>query len=124
MSNKICNLFDWSNPLDHKTFYQFVNEIFICNEDYAISPTVDKNLIDVCLKQIAFFIFDMNVDNAICEYDLFSVLRGFSDKFFIDCLDQDIKDIRTRLDLKKARNDMGLKEDDNDFQITDVVVYL
>lgn len=83
----------------------------------------------ICLKQIGFFIFDMNSDNTICEYDLFSMVRNFNDSFFIDCLNQDIKDIRSRMEDKqplayKIKEEMGIKEDDKNFQINDITKFL
>jgi hypothetical protein len=71
----------------------------------------------------------MNSDNSICEYDLFSTVRYFNDKFYIDCLNQDIKDIRSRMDEKspivnKIKDEMGIREDDNDFVIEDIPKFL
>lgn len=31
LANKLCYLFDWSNHHNYKTFYQAVDELFICN---------------------------------------------------------------------------------------------
>lgn len=32
LANKLCYLFDWSNHHTYKTFYQAVDELFICNQ--------------------------------------------------------------------------------------------
>ena len=116
LANKLCYLFDWSNHHNYKTFYQAVDELFICNQ----TNTVDLNQHMICLKQIAFFLFDMNSDSNVCEYDLFSSVRYLNDKMYIGCLNIDIKDIRSRMDekkflLNKQKDDIGIKEDDNTF---------
>lgn len=101
LANKLCILFDWKINHTYKTFYQAVDELFICNNVYQNTANqIDPNTHMICLKQIAFCIFDMNSDGKICEYDLFSTVRYFNDKFFIECLNQDIKDIRTRMNEK------------------------
>lgn len=50
LANKLCNLFDWNNPLDHKTFFMAVNDLFICNKE---TPNVEKDAEknqSICLK--------------------------------------------------------------------------
>lgn len=46
------------------------------------------------LKQIGFSLFDMNCDNIVCDFDLFSLVRQTEEEFFIEYISQDIKDIR------------------------------
>jgi Ca2+-binding EF-hand superfamily protein len=50
------------------------------------------------LKQIAFTLYDMNSDGAVCEYDLFSIIRHTDNKMFIESINQDIRDIRAAMD--------------------------
>lgn len=39
----------------------------------------------------------MNCDNIVCDYDLFSAIQQNSENLFITCINQDIKDIRIRM---------------------------
>jgi Ca2+-binding EF-hand superfamily protein len=54
----------------------------------------------VSLKQIAFNLYDMNCDNYICEYDLFSFIKNSDNKLFIESINQDFKDIRKKMAVK------------------------
>jgi hypothetical protein len=54
----------------------------------------------ISLKQIAFNLYDMNSDNHICEYDLFSFIKHSDNKLFIESINQDFKDIRKKMSTK------------------------
>lgn len=120
VASKICNLFDWNNAMDHSMFFKHINDLFIWNPNIPASQinTNDKdsaiNQHSLCLKQIAFFLFDINSDGSICQLDLFSNTKQFHQDFYINILDQDIKDIRARIEQRnkssKLYEDQGLKE--------------
>ena len=54
----------------------------------------------ISLKQIAFNLYDMNCDNYICEYDLFSIIRHTNNNLFTDAIKQDFKDMRRKMASK------------------------
>ena len=43
----------------------------------------------------------MNCDHTICQYDLFSIIKHVDNQLFIDSLNQDIKDIRIKIQKKE-----------------------
>ena len=53
----------------------------------------------------------MNADNAICEYDLFSMIKNSNDHIFIRALEQDIKDITKAFIMKQQS--MGTSFNEN-----------
>ena len=57
-------------------------------------------------KSLAFSLYDMNSDGSICELDLFSVVKHSSDDLFINVIQQDLKDIQSRLSHKKQFNSL------------------
>jgi hypothetical protein len=70
---------------------------------------------------------DINADQNICHLDLFAHNnRQYNSDFYISILDQDIKDINTRLEHKgkisKLNEDLGLKE--NRREILDIGKFL
>jgi len=42
----------------------------------------------------------MNCDNHICEYDLFSMIRHVDNDLFIESINQDFKDVRSKMASK------------------------
>ena len=81
----------------------------------------------IALKQIGFNIYDMNYDNAICEYDLFSLIRHSQDSLFIETINQDFKDIRRRMAQKNLDNLINEQKkpiNDETFEIRDLKKWL
>lgn len=39
----------------------------------------------------------MNCDNHICEYDLFSMIRHVDNELFIESINQDFKDVKSKM---------------------------
>ena len=82
----------------------------------------------ISLKQIGFNIYDMNSDNSICEYDLFSLIKHTSDdSLFIETINQDLKDIRRKMAQKSLENLVHEQKkpiDDETFEIRDLNKWL
>ena len=55
------------------------------------------------LKQTPFSLYDMNSDGAVCEYDLFSIIRHTDNKMFAKAITQDLRDIQAC--MSKRDND-------------------
>lgn len=49
------------------------------------------------LKRMAFNLYDMNCDNQICEFDLFSVVKHSENPIFLHAISEDLNDIKKRL---------------------------
>lgn len=103
MANKLCALFDWSKrELDFKEFYQQYDQIFQNSGVMQMTEQLEVDTHLIALKQIAFNLYDMNCDHHICQYDLFSVIKHVNNELFIDAINQDIKDVRRRIQKKEA----------------------
>ena len=90
LASKLCALFSWSasgsTKLDYKAFYEQLDQV-IMNSGISSSPHIqDYSSHIISLKQIAFNIYDMNCDNRICEYDLFSIIKSTNNKLFIETI--------------------------------------
>lgn len=78
---KICALFDWSlTTLDYNAFYKQLDQTIINSGIFPQQMDFLNHIITV--KQTAFTIYDMNCDNSICEYDLFSIIRHTENELF------------------------------------------
>lgn len=62
---------------------------------------------------MAFCIYDMNSDGLICEYDLFSLIKSAENKLFIETIQQDFKDIKSKMS-EKARDQEFHAKSEND----------
>ena len=125
LAGKLCALFDWSNNLNYKDFYQqFDNIIINCHSNLHQDSVTHL----ISLKQIGFNIYDMNSDNSICEYDLFSLIKHTSDdSLFIETINQDLKDIRRKMAQKSLENLVHEQKkpiDDETFEIRDLNKWL
>ena len=99
LANKLCSLFDWSNQLDYKEFYIQLDALIV--NSGICSKSLDQMNHIISLKQIAFNLYDMNCDNHICEYDLFSIIRHTDNSLFCEAINQDFKDIRAKMAQKQ-----------------------
>ena len=74
----------------------------IQNNGISSTDPMDYDTHIIAVKQIAFNLFDMNCDNYICQYDLFSVIKNLkNNELFIESINQDFKDIRKRMTHKE-----------------------
>jgi hypothetical protein len=97
IADKISNIFDFINPLDLQGFYKQVEEIFIKSSQHHETPARH-------LKMLAFQLYDMNADNLVCEYDLYSSIKNSLDSLFLSALHLDFKDLQQKLQLKQVIN--------------------
>lgn len=101
LASKLISLFDMTNNLNYNTFYQQVDQIFLSSGISSINyDLLTQNL---ALKQICFMAYDMNCDNSVCEFDLFSVIKSTDNSLFTATIKQDFMDIKARLDYKVVR---------------------
>ena len=82
--NKFCTLFQWDNSKTFKEFYKEIDEILVNNAN-----NTERDLLQHihALKQVAFTMFDMNQDNSICDYDLFSLIKNSNENLYIGLID-------------------------------------
>jgi len=79
---------------------------------------VDSEHHIICLKQIAFNLLDMNSDNSICDYDLFSLIKHTTEPVYLGAVKQDVNDIRAAMQNKEQHRD------DSEFKIANVEEWL
>ena len=53
----------------------------------------------------------MNCDNIVCDYDLFSSIQQNSESLFITCINQDIKDIRNKMQQTAYIDYLSMQKD-------------
>ena len=85
--------------MDYNNFYRQLDQLIINSGKLSGHASEMKTHL-VSLKQIAFSLYDMNSDGAVCEYDLFSIIKHTDNKMFIQSINQDISDIRVAMDKK------------------------
>lgn len=69
----------------------------------------------------------MNCDNHICEYDLFSMIRHVDNELFIESINQDFKDVRSKMASKSLDTmvfDYKKSMDEKTFHIRDLNKWL
>ena len=54
---------------------------------------------------MAFYLYDMNGDGMLDEYDLFSFIKNSDKNIFIHSFNQDFKDIRKKMQAKSSGPD-------------------
>lgn len=89
MADKLVNMFDFVNPLDIQGFVKQVEDTFI--RASAHHETSGRHL-----KILGFQLYDMNLDNSVCEYDMYSSIKGSNDELFIYAIHQDFKDMHNK----------------------------
>lgn len=125
LANKLCSLFDWSNQLDYKEFYIQLDSLIV--NSGICSKSLDPINHMISLKQIAFNLYDMNCDNHICEYDLFSIIRHTDNILFCEAINQDFKDTRDKMAKKETELkifDYKKSMDEEKFEIRDLIRWL
>ena len=71
----------------------------------AFCPQQDLQSHTISLKQMAFYLYDMNGDGMLDEYDLFSFIKNSDKTIFINSFNQDFKDIRRKMHSKNSGPD-------------------
>jgi len=123
MADKIVNMFDFVNPLDIQGFVKQVEDIFI-------RASVHHETSGRHLKILGFQFYDMNLDSAVCEFDMYSSIKSCNDELFIYAMHQDFKDMHTKFQVKQfvfANNNQAYEEWNylkNNFKIRDIEKYL
>ena len=79
-ADKIVPLFDWSTKnMDYIQFFKQFESLFIKPHPLERHSSF--------LKQVAFSLLDMNSDNCLCEYDMFSIIKtSDDDKMFLEAV--------------------------------------
>ena len=85
--------------MDYNNFYKQLDQV-ILNTGFLHYTTCDAQMHLTLLKQTSFSLYDMNADGAVCEYDLFSIIRHTDNKMFAKAITQDIRDIQLCMDKK------------------------
>lgn len=74
---------------------------------------------------MAFNMFDMNGDNYIDEYDLYSFIKHSNESLFIESVNQDFKDIRVKMANKFKESSVDVKKNiDESGKIIDLQKWL
>jgi Ca2+-binding EF-hand superfamily protein len=68
LATKLLALFDFSMPIDYRSFYKQLQEQIVCQ------TRPDEEVL-LFAKQFVFNLFDMNCDGAIDQADLFSFFK-------------------------------------------------